>query len=143
MSIPLFFPPIRYVARLTPTSGAATLRTLCIRAGVPCRATGAWTERLVEVVVAHELGITAEPGEGAAVQIAMPRSEPRQMARLALAAMAYALHDLVAKESIRGQPWATIATPRGRIRTGTALSTRERQRRFRESRPHRRGRLHL
>jgi hypothetical protein len=46
-------------------------------------------------------------------------------------AMAYAVHDLVAKQSISGAAWGRISAPRGRIALGTALSVAERQRRFR------------
>jgi hypothetical protein len=131
MSIPLFFPPVRYMPHLSLSSGARTLRALCESAGVACKASGEWTERLVDVVEADKLTIVAEPGDGAPVRIGIPPGERRQRARLALAAMAYGVHDLVAKESIKGQPWTRIALPRGRIPTGTALSARERQRRFR------------
>lgn len=134
MSIPLFFPSVRYVPRLALSPYATTLRALCGAAGVACKASGAWTERIVDVIEADTLRIVAEPGDEAPVQICVPQSEGRKRARLALAAMAYRLHDLVAKQSIRGEPWTRIAPPRGRIRSGTALSTRERQRRFRANR---------
>ena len=134
MSIPLFFPPVRYVPRLTLSPRATTLRALCESAGVICKASGAWTERVVDVIEAGALGITAQPGDEAPVQISVPKGGRRERARLALAAMAYGLHDLVAKQSIRGEPWTCIALPRGRIPSGAALSSRERQRRFRHGR---------
>jgi hypothetical protein len=134
MSIPLFFPPVRYVPRLALTSRATTLRALCASAGVACKASGPWTERVVDVLPGKALEMVAEPGDGAPVQIAVPPGNGRQRARLALAAMAYGLHDLVARQSIRGEPWTRIALPRGRIPSGTALSARERQRRFRARR---------
>jgi hypothetical protein len=77
------------------------------------------------------LQISAEPGEWSAVQIGIPKSGKRDAARLALAVLAYAIHDVVAKQSIVGQSWARVAPPRGRIASGTAMSLAERQRRFR------------
>jgi hypothetical protein len=134
MSIPLFFPAVRYVPRLALSPRATTLRALCESAGVACKASGAWTERIVDVVAAQALEIAAEPGDGAPVRISVPPGNRRHRARLALAAMAYGLHDLVARQSIRGESWTRIALPRGRIPSGAALSTRERQRRFRARR---------
>lgn len=129
--IPLFFPRIRYVSRLAVSSSATTLRELCESAGVSCKASGAWTERVVDLIEAERLQITAEPSDWSVVQIALPLADPRKAARIALAVMAYALHDLVAKQSIMGAPWARIAAPRGRSFSGTALSTVERQRLYR------------
>jgi hypothetical protein len=134
MSIPLFFPTVRYAPRLTLSPGATTLRALCESAGVVCKASGAWTERVVDIVTGDTLEIVAEPGDGAPVRISLPANDHRSAARLALAVMAYGLHDLVAKESIRGASWTRIALPRGRIPSGAALTTRERQRRFRARR---------
>jgi hypothetical protein len=131
MSIPLFFPRVRYVARLALSARATTLRALCDSAGVACKASGDWTSRVVDLVPAHTLQIAAEPGDWSAVQISLPDGDRRTRARLALATMAYALHDLVARQSIMGAPWAKISLPRGRIASGAALSTVERQRRFR------------
>ena len=131
MSIPLFFPPVRYVPRLAISARATTLRALCDSAGVACKASGAWTDRVVDLVTAESVQISAQPGDWSAVQISLPGSDQRNRARLALAIMAYALHDLVARQSIMGAPWAQISLPRGRIASGAALSTTERQRRFR------------
>ena len=131
MSIPLFYPPVRYLPRLQLSERATSLRELCGIAGVACKASGAWTDRVVDLSFAADLQIFAEPGDWSTVQITMPVDTPCNAARLALAVMAYALHDLVARQSIQGAPWARVAPPRGRIATGAALTTTERQRRFR------------
>jgi hypothetical protein len=123
MSIPLFWPSVRYVPRLNIGARATTLRALCDVAGVPCRASGAWTNRIIDVIENDAVQIVAEPDDWSAVQIFVPSSTQRDAARLALAALAYALHDPVAKQSIQGAPWARIAVPRGRIATSTALSS--------------------
>jgi hypothetical protein len=131
MSIPLFFPPVDYVPRLRLSKQALSLRALCGAAGVSCKASGAWTERIVDVIPYRNLQIVAEPGDWSPVQISVPGVSGRAAARLALAVMAYAVHDLVAKQSISGVAWRRISAPRGRIASGTALSVAERQRRFR------------
>jgi len=131
MSTPLFFPSPRY-RRSLPTAGAVSVRELCALAGVPCRASGGWTERPVVVVRADAYAIEAQPGGWGAVRILVPRSLGRgEVHRHALAALAFGLMDPVARQSIRGQPWARPAMPRGRPATGTARSSRERQRTFR------------
>jgi hypothetical protein len=118
------------------------LRKLCGVAGIACKASGAWTERIVDVIEASDLQILAEPGDWSPVQISIPHASRRDAARLALAAMAYALHDLVAKQSIAGATWVRVSPPPGRIASGTALSAAERQRRFRERRARWRSKPH-
>jgi hypothetical protein len=130
MSMPLFFPPATYVPGLT-LRAPISLRELCARAGVECRASGSWTERQIELVNAVTLKIAAAPGDWGEVRLELPRIGKLSQARLALAALAYGLHDLVAKESIRGAEWARVTPPRGRPKTGQALTNRERQRRYR------------
>ena len=133
MSTPLFFPAPRVLERVE-VRGAVPLRELLATAGVPCRASGPWTERLVRVVPGAE-GTEKEPGDWAPVRIGVPANlSRRDAARYAVAVLAYGLMDLVARESIRGQPWARPSAPRGRPRTGTASSNRERQRAHRARR---------
>jgi len=131
MSIPLFFPAVRYVRRLAISKRARTLRALCETAGVECKASGNWTDRIVDLIDGDRILIAAEPGDWSAVQISLPQQDQRIAARIALAVMAYVLHDLVAKQSIMGANWSRVSAPRGRKRSGSALSTAERQRRYR------------
>ena len=54
--------------------------------------------------------VSSETGDGA-VLIEIPKqslndADARDVARCALLVLAYHLHDLVAKESVRGQSWA-------------------------------------
>lgn len=134
MSIPLFYPPARFVARLELKRPIA-LRRLCELAGVQCRASGDWIDRQVEVVVrpGQPMTIEAEPGYKGAVRVSVPdlREHAQHSYRVALGALAYGLMDGVARESIRGADWARPAPPRGRPRSGTAQTSAERQRRHR------------
>lgn len=131
MSTPLFFPPPRIVEHID-TRGAHTLREVLAEAGAPCRASGSWTERLISIVPHHQSRIEKEPGDWTPVRILLPAGlSARDAARYAVAAMAYGLMDLVARQSIRGQPWAKPARARGRPPTGAARTNRERQRAFR------------
>lgn len=149
MSIPLFFPPVRYVKRLRLErlhprdshrdshgySHVMTLESLCHKAGVPCRGTGLWIQRKVKLVPGSNIDLTAEAGDWGKVQVRIPgllKNISRKDARLAVAALAYALHDLVAKQSLLGNKWAQIKAPPGRPCHRQALTNKERQRRFRE-----------
>lgn len=133
MNLPLFFPPAVYVRDLSDDSiGAQSLRSLCEDAGVPCRASGAWTERRIVVVAGLRYRIEAEAGGYGLVKVEVPADlTPLDQKRHALGALAYGLMDLVARESLRGAVWARPAKPRGRPSRGMALSTKERQRRYR------------
>lgn len=106
-----------------------TLRQLCMAADVPCRATGAFTQRRVFVAPGRHLEVTAEASPKTAVLIRMPYQMRAEQARQALGVLAYQLMDPVARESIRGAAWAKFAPKRGRPRTGKARNNRERQRR--------------
>lgn len=117
MSLPLFFPAVRYVKSLVRTN-ATTLEDLCAKAGVDCKASGPWTQRLVMVHSAGERQpwVHAEPGDWNAVEIGAPVSKDEvALARWALGALAFMLFDGVARASIAGEPWARIERPRGRV----------------------------
>ncbi|HEY7954685.1 MAG: hypothetical protein ACHQ17_10785 [Polyangia bacterium] len=140
MSIPLFLPPARIVEHLDDRR-AIPLRELLAAAGVPCRATGRFTDRLVCVVPGKPGLIEREPGDWAAVRIGVPSGlSARNAARYASAVMAYGLMDLVARESLRGQLWARPTPPRGRPARGLALTGVERQRNYRARRLRRKRR---
>lgn len=129
--IPLFFPPVTYLKGLTAGS-FLSLEQLCERAGVVCRASGAWTEREVQIVFAENFRLFAEPGDWGRVRIEVPCRGQLKQARLALAALAYSMQDLVAKQSVRGEAWLSLKPPRGRPKRGQALTGKERQRKFRQ-----------
>lgn len=110
MALPLFFPISRIAAARIDPQAARPLHELLAMAGLPCRASGRCTERQVTVVAGRSLDIEKEPGDWGGVRITVPAGMPvRDAARLAVGAMAYALMDLVARESIRGQAWARPA----------------------------------
>jgi hypothetical protein len=130
MSTPLFF-PIPRIVPVIDAGSAITLREALASAGAPCRASGRWTERLLVIDPGFE-GIEKEPGDWSTVRIGVQANHAaRDQARYAVAAMAYGLMDVVARESIRGLAWALPAKPRGRRPSGAALSSAQRQRRYR------------
>ena len=143
MSMPLFFPMPMPVAQLDNLDKALTLAEICQLAGVPCRASGPWTKRRVVMTSGETALILAEAAPRTGVMVQVPRhflgghlkqNSRIKQARYVLAALAYGAMDLVARESVRGALWARPGTPRGRPRTGKALSNCERQRRFRDGR---------
>lgn len=126
--MPLFLPPARLNADLR-LEQAFTLESLCAAAGVPCRASGAWTRREVGVVSTAEPVIEAQPGSWGRVKVGVPPAysgRPRDAARFALAVMAYVLMDPVARASVCGSAWARPGQ-RGRPVVG-AQPNRDRQR---------------
>ncbi len=127
-----FYPIPIYRHRL-PRDGARPIRALCDAAGVPCRASGPWAERPVRLTRGEVAAIIVEPGGYGQIEIRLApgvRQTPADEARYALCALAYGLLDGVARATIAGQLWARLTAPRGRPVTGAALSTAERQRRF-------------
>jgi hypothetical protein len=87
----------------------------------------------VEVVPADEPFIVAKPGGFGAVRVGVPKRHgrsPVHAARYALGALAYALFDGVARESIRAADWSKIEVL-GRPKAGRAMTTAVRQRRYR------------
>ncbi len=130
MSIPFFIPPPVYVKRLKLVN-PITLTKLCKLAGVSCAASGDWVNRKIDLIESNTFQVVCEPGDWSAVRIELPDKKLEERARLALTALAYSLHDLVARQSLKGAKWNTIVAPRGRPKLKAALSNRERQRRFR------------
>ncbi|HMO16543.1 MAG TPA: hypothetical protein PKA63_01945 [Oligoflexia bacterium] len=130
MSNTLFFTPCEYVKCLN-IKHFLTLEELCSRAGIPCKASGEWTKRRVSIKHDDYLKIESEPGDWGAVQITMSRDTREKEAKLALQILAYVLHDIVARQSISGLSWAKIPLPKGRIKSGKAMTNAERQRLFR------------
>lgn len=126
-----FFTPTNYVSELKLLK-PHSIAELCERVNIPCLASGNWTQRKVEIRYGEILTIEAEPGDWGAVRLTIKKSTKIKEAQTALLILAYALHDLVAKESIKNLPWSKVPVPRGRIRTGKALTNAERQKIFRE-----------
>jgi hypothetical protein len=114
MTLPLFFPDPIYVPQI-PRRGALPLAEVCALAGVPCRATGRWTERLVIIESDEKVpdgAVWAEPS-GGTVRIIVPTAHSgssRARARYALGVLAFVLFDAVSRASIRGQDWTAIST---------------------------------
>lgn len=130
MSSELYFAPVVYVPKLS-LRAPVTLAELCRLAGTACKASGAWSMRKVELKYGKKIDVLAEPGDWGNVRISIPHRTMGKRARFALTLLAYGMHDLVAKQSIIGCAWARPAPPRGRPSKKRALSSKERQRRFR------------
>ena len=128
--MPFFIPSPKVVASLS-LRHPVSLEQHCANLGLRCRGSGAWTKRMIEVRYKTELEIQVEPGDWGSVLIMAPTKAAADRSQLALYILAYGLHDLVAKESIRHTSIAEISPPVGRPRISRALSTKERQRRFR------------
>ena len=126
-----FLPPPHYVAKLA-LSKPLTLSELCSLAQVSCKASGAWTQRLIEVVEGDELRISAEPGPWGRVKIEVPRSKEARRFAIALEVLAYGLHDVVARESIRDSYISPVRPRAGRPKRGSQRSNPQRQRDYRE-----------
>jgi len=127
-----FFLPTPQVVPHLDKALARPLREVLQDAGVSCRASGVWTER--PVLIDREFdGIQKEPGDWGAVRVGVPASSTdQQAARSAAYAMAYAIMDIVARESVRGATWAKISAPKGRPPSGVRpMSSAERQRAYR------------
>lgn len=115
MSLPVFFPIPRYSNRLS-EDGARPLSEICALAGIPCRASGMMARRLVVVLPSNEGGqpsIQARATTWGVVHIRVPAQvkTERGRARYALGALAFGLHDVAAKESIRRMRWSRAADP--------------------------------
>ena len=135
---PLFFPPVRWMRNLPQSSEESlTLAQWCERAGVPCRASGEWINRRVSWWRSAEMEIEAEPGYMSPVRIGVPSGVARhggvEIARHILQVLAYStLFDSVARESVRGIPWARNHVQRGRPKSSNPMSNAQRQRNYRE-----------
>ena len=115
MSLPVFFPIPRYSNRLS-EDGARPLSEICVLAGASCRASGMMARRLVVILPQGEGGkpsIQARATTWGVVHIRVPAQvkTERGRARYALGALAFGLHDVAAKESIRRLKWSRAADP--------------------------------
>jgi hypothetical protein len=126
-----FIPPPVYVDKLI-LDNPHTLKEVCQIAGVQCRASGSWTERLIEIVIAKQLKIIAEAGAWGSIRMEIPESRYKNRFQIALKLLAYGLHDLVARQSIRGSKISVLKPPAGRPKLSSHKSNRQRQRDFRK-----------
>lgn len=112
MGLPLYFPEVEYVPRISPDQ-AVTLKHLCVLAKAVC--TGEGSDRLAVVIDAggQEPWIRAEHEKGGVVEIGVPPFEDDvACARWVLGALAYSpLFDKVARAAVRGQAWSRIEEP--------------------------------
>lgn len=131
MSTTFFIPPPKYLQRLELVN-PLDIAALCERVGIRCQASGAWINRRIEIKHGSELFVEAEPGDWGAIRITMPKTTKLAEAKLALVVLAYSLNDLVARQSVKGHDFARVPIPKGRIKTGRALSNAERQKLYRE-----------
>ena len=135
MSIPFFLPITEYTPLLK-LEKFFTIAELCKKAKIKCLASGDWVNRKIGVCYNDNFKVEAEPGDWGNVRITLSKSNMLKLnstkeAQLALTILAYSLHDLVAKESIKNHDFSKVRKPMGRIKTGKALSNKERQKLFR------------
>jgi hypothetical protein len=133
MSLPLNFPIPEYVTQLH-LSTSLPLAEFCAFAGVSCKGSGLWRQRKIQAIACTVAFIQAEPGGWGSVCVGVPWAHcqsPQSMARYTLGALAYGLFDVVARESVKGQVWTKIKAL-GRPRSGHALTSAERQKRYRQ-----------
>jgi hypothetical protein len=134
---PLFFPPACYRPVIqSDASRTHTMRALCDLAGIPCRASGSWVDRLVGWFEDDQLTIQAQPGYTGDVLVGVPHRVARhgltEISRYLLQVMAYSeLFDGVARESVRGVPWARHIAQSGRPPSAITKSNAQRQREWR------------
>lgn len=126
-----FIPPIKYVSALSDKK-FISIRELCRLVDIPCRASGIWANRQIAIQYGKECTIRSEPGDWGKVKVTLPAKTKRKQAQIALCILAYGLHDLVAKESIKGLSWSRICPPSGRPRKKRALTNKECQKKYRE-----------
>ena len=125
--LPAFYPPVNIV-RHVDDGERLTVSLLCERAGVACRVTGQAAQRPVIIKkTGAGVALTRLPGDFGAMHIACHNTDPRFI----LGAMAYGFNDYAARESVRDLGLFGIAPPKGRPRTGRALSGARRTRRSR------------
>ena len=104
MATPMFFPNPVYTKKVQPSAGAMheTIASLCEKNSIPCRMTGQGSHRQVYIEFTDTPFTEVEPFNRA-VRIGLKPDKGVDYAyRYALALMGYLLHDLAAKESIRG-----------------------------------------
>lgn len=137
LMLPLSYPKVSIMAKV-PRGRAFTVRSLCRAAKIPCRVTGPSTKRRVYLrfareLTTHDINIYREPGVLGAVTIeTVPWRSDQEQAVQALGALAYAVFDYAARESLRGRPEAKNQKPVGRPKKQRPLTGAERQRRWRE-----------
>ena len=131
MSIPLFLPIPTYVSRIR-SGRFVPLKHWCRRAGLACKASGRFVERPIALKRCQCPAILVEAAPFHRVQIGVPHNWTAiSAARYVMAALAFALMDVVARQSIAGAVWAKPTAKVGRPKTGRARNNRERQRRLR------------
>lgn len=110
--LPLYFPRVEYTQSLQPEGAEKlSLKEVCERAGVACRASGKWVNRPIFLSFdQHNEKILAEGTHSYhAVHIVCKHRDPVEQAKWALGALAYStLFDGVARASIKCAHWKNI-----------------------------------
>ena len=130
--LPAIFPDVEIVPRAPRVGRRETVESLCREAHIDCRVTGPSAGRVVYIRRASKFEIFREPGSLGVVSMGVPKDDVRERAVLVLGALAYAVFDYAARESMRGRPESKPCLPVGRPRQALVLSGAERQRRWRE-----------
>lgn len=126
-----FLPPPTYVRQILDTSSFQTLNEWCEQAQIPCKASGGWTNQRLGLIDKASLCIEIDQSGQIGIGGLKFGETPTTIARYVLCIAAYHLHNLVAKESVRGRSWAKVTAPKGRVPQARVKTNAERQRTFR------------
>jgi len=132
MSTELWYPIPTYHTRPRFGGLTTTVKKLCATNSIQCRFEGVSSHRTIRLVKSKKPFIECTPNQGpVCIGTRYPvTSEAAQ--EYALAAMAYAVFDLAARESVRGIKKFNQIRLVGRPRSGRIKSNAERQREYRE-----------
>ncbi len=135
MSTELWYPIPTY--HLKPRFGGliTTVRKLCATNNIQCRFEGVSAHRVIRVVKSRKPFIECAPNQGPVCIGTRYPVISKAAQEYALSAMAYAVFDLVARESVRGIKKFSQIRLVGRPRSGRIKSNAERQREYRERHP--------
>lgn len=126
-----FLPPPAYVRQIFDTASFQSLKEWCEQAHIPCKASGDWTNQRLGLIDKALLCIEIDSLGQIGIGGLESGKTPTKIAQDVLCIAAYHLHNLVAKESVRGYLWAKVTAPTGRVRQVRVKSNAERQRTFR------------
>ena len=134
MATELWYPIPRYRSKLEEVGLKTTVSGLCEANGIPCKMEGPGAKRAVFIVKSDTPFIDCTPHQQEVCIGTRHAVKTKAAKKYALAAMAYAVFDLAARESVRGLKDFYEIKLIGRPRTGRVLSNAERQRKFRQKR---------
>lgn len=116
-----------------PSETVLAYQDICDVAGIPSRVSSSDLERRIHVVAEGRHARLSADSTRLAVQLNDFRPEPRSALRV-LEILAYGFNDYAAREAVCGRGLFMPTAPRGRRRSGTALTSAEKMWRYRQKR---------